>query len=102
METFLVEMSQQAKMICEAIRSKRRMTFTYHEKERIAEPQCCGITTADKEAVRMHMVKGGSRPEQLFDVNQLKSLQVLDEHFLKPGPNYKKNDSAMKVIYCQL
>jgi hypothetical protein len=102
MEDTTLEISQQAKMICEAIRNKRRMAFIYHDKERIAEPQCCGITTADKEAVRMHMIKGGSRPEQLFDVNQLESLKILEEQFSRPGPNYKKNDSAMKVVYCQL
>ena len=76
--------------------------FYYHEKERIGEPQCCGISTAEKEVVRVHLLKGGSRPEQLFEVRQINSLEVLNEFFSKPGPNYKENDLAMKVIYCQL
>jgi hypothetical protein len=27
---------------------------------------------------------------------------MLDESFNRPGPHYKKNDSAMKLIFCQL
>jgi len=27
---------------------------------------------------------------------------VLDEHFTKPGPNYKKGDSAMRTIFAEL
>jgi hypothetical protein len=91
-----------AQLLCDAIRNKKRVSFIYHEKERIGEPQCCGISTADHEAVRMYLIKGGSRPEQLFNVSQIKSLEILQEHFSKPGPNYKKNDSAMKEVYCQL
>ena len=29
-------------------------------------------------------------------------LEMLDEVFHRPGPNYKKNDSAMKTIFAQL
>jgi hypothetical protein len=43
-----------------------------------------------------------ANPEQLFKLDKIKSFQLLDEYFTKPGPNYKKDDSAMKVIYCQL
>jgi hypothetical protein len=29
-------------------------------------------------------------------------LQVLEERFEKPGPNYKREDSAMREIFAQL
>jgi hypothetical protein len=32
----------------------------------------------------------------------MQGLTLLQETFFRPGPNYKKNDSAMKVIFCQL
>jgi hypothetical protein len=38
----------------------------------------------------------------LFDVSKIEDLVMLDETFTKPGPNYKKNDSAMKTIIAQL
>ncbi len=93
---------QKVNILCHAIQNKQRVRFTYNEKERIGEPQCCGISTAEKEVVRMHLIKGGSRPEQLFETSQIESLELLDEYFSKPGPNYKANDSAMNQIHCQL
>jgi hypothetical protein len=53
-------------IVCKAINNKHRIMFFYNEKLRIGEPQCCGITTADKEAVRIHLIQGGKKPEQLF------------------------------------
>ena len=102
MDAHTIEKSLYAQILCDAITNKQRISFYYHDKERVGEPQCCGISTTDKVVARVHLVKGGSRPEQLFEVRQISSLKVLDEFFYKPGPNYKENDSAMKVIYCQL
>jgi hypothetical protein len=89
-------------IICLAIKNKQRIRFYYNEKERVGEPQCCGISSGGKEAVRVYLLKGGSRPEQLFTVDLIKSLQLLDEYFTTPGPNYRRDDSAMKKIHCQL
>jgi len=35
-------------------------------------------------------------------VSKISGLIALNVHFMKPGPNYKRNDSAMRTIYCQL
>ena len=102
MDTHTIEKSLYAQILCGAIANKQRIVFYYHEKERVGEPQCCGISTAEKEVVRVHLIKGGSRPEQLFEVGRIKSLEVLNEFFSKPGPNYKENDMAMRLIFCQL
>jgi hypothetical protein len=88
--------------ICAAIRNRQKMRFKYHGKTRIVEPQCYGITVAGKEAIRCHMIEGGGMEEQLFEVTKIKNLELLDEYFTKAGPNYKKNDSAFKVIFCEL
>lgn len=74
----------------------------YNDKLRIGEPQCCGVSTAGKEVARLHLLQGGSRPEQLFELAKMSSLILLNEHFTKPGPNYSKDDKAMKEIFCQL
>jgi hypothetical protein len=89
-------------LVCDAIKNMQRVRFQYHDKERIGEPQCCGLSKAGNEVVRVHLNKGGSRPEQLFEIAQIKSLELLDENFTRPGPNYKRDDSAMVEIYCQL
>ena len=90
MQAIVFKKSSDAKILCDAIQNKQRVNFFYHEKERIGEPQCCGITKAGKEAVRLHMIKGGSQAEQLFEVSQLKMLRVLDEVLLNQGPTTKE------------
>jgi hypothetical protein len=89
--------------LCTAVREKRRIAFVYHGRERVAEPQCYGISERDNELLRVHLIKGiSAQREPLFNVAGMENLQVLDETFTRPGPNYKKNDSAMKIIFCQL
>ena len=89
-------------IIIDAIRNRRRLRFTYNGKARLAEPQCYGIGVKGTELLRVHQIQGGAQREPLFDVSKIEDLIVLDESFTKPGPNYKKNDSAMKTIFWQL
>lgn len=74
----------------------------YNGKSRLVEPQCYGIGTRGTELLRAHQLQGGLQREPLFDVSRIVDLEVLDETFDRPGPNYKKNDSAMKAIFAQL
>lgn len=85
-----------------AIREKRRLRFTYHGTPRLVEPQCHGIGQRGTELLRAHQLQGGTQAEPLFDVAKIGDLRVLDEHFEKPGPNYKRDDSAMREIFAQL
>ena len=90
------------RIIADSIRNKRRLRFSYNGTTRIAEPQCYGIGTRGTELLRVHQIEGGSQREPLFDVSKIKDLVALDEFFTGPGPHYKKNDSAMVTIFCQL
>ncbi|MGH8215819.1 MAG: WYL domain-containing protein [Rhodanobacteraceae bacterium] len=85
-----------------AIREKRRLRFTYHGVTRLVEPQCHGIGHRGTELLRAHQLEGGTQAEPLFNVTKIGDLQMLDEHFEKPGPNYKRDDSAMQRIFAQL
>jgi hypothetical protein len=89
-------------IIIDAIRNRRRLRFTYNGKARLAEPQCYGMGVKGTELLRVHQIQGGAQREPLFDVSKIENLIVLEESFTKPGPNYKKNDSAMKTIFWQL
>jgi len=88
--------------IVESIQRRQRLRFTYNSKLRIVEPQCYGIGTKGTELLRAHQVHGGAQREPLFDVAKITDLVAIDEFFTKPGPHYKRNDSAMKTIFCQL
>lgn len=88
--------------IDQAIREKRRLRFVYHGTTRLVEPQCHGIGHRGTELLRAHQLEGGTQAEPLFDVSKISGLELLDEHFDKPGPNYKRDDSAMREIFGQL
>jgi len=85
-----------------AIEQRRRLRFVYNGRVRLVEPQCYGIGTRGTELLRAHQLQGGQEREPLFDVSKIGGLEVLDEAFDRPGPNYKRNDSAMKTIFAQL
>jgi hypothetical protein len=89
-------------VIAQSILEKRRLRFSYHGRTRLAEPQCYGVGAKGTELLRVHQIEGGAQREPLFDVAKMQDLVLLDEVFTRPGPNYTRNDSAMKLIFCQL
>lgn len=90
------------RIIMESIQRRQRLRFSYNGKIRIVEPQCYGIGSKGTELLRAHQMKGGVQREPLFDVSKISDLVALDEFFTTPGPNYKRDDSAMKTIISQL
>ena len=88
--------------IAQAIREWRRLRCIYNGAPRLVEPQCYGIGHRGTELLRVHQPRGGSEREPLFDVSKMDDLVLLDEVFTKPGPHYKRGDSAMKMIFCEL
>ena len=89
-------------VLVRAIEQKRRLRFLYNGRERLVEPQCYGIGTRGTELLRAHQLQGGQEREPLFDISKIAGLKVLEEMFDRPGPHYKRNDSAMKTIFAQL
>ena len=89
-------------VIARSIQERRRLRFSYNGRTRLVEPQCYGMGTKGTELLRAHQLEGGSEREPLFDVSRMTDLVLLDEVFTKPGPHYKRDDSAMKIIFCQL
>jgi predicted DNA-binding transcriptional regulator YafY len=89
-------------VLVKAIEQKQRLRFLYNGKVRLVEPQCYGIGTRGTELLRAHQLQGGQEREPLFDVSRIADLEALDEVFVRPGPNYKKDDSAMTTIFAQL
>lgn len=89
-------------LLVNAIKQKRRLRFVYNGKSRLVEPQCYGIGARGTQLLRGHQLQGGEQREPLFDVSRIADLEVLPDVFDRPGPNYKRGDSAMKTIFAQL
>jgi WYL domain len=88
--------------LVDAITHRRRLRFVYHGRPRVAEPQAYGVGTRGTALLRVHQLRGGTQREPLFDVERIEELEVLDETFELPGPNYTRDDSAMTTIFAQL
>lgn len=90
------------RLIVQAITEKRRLRFLYHGTTRVVEPQCYGRGHRGTELLRAYQLEGGAQPELLFDVSKISGLALLADRFDRPGPHYKRGDSAMAEIFCQL
>ena len=89
-------------LILDSFRTRRRLRFTYNGKRRLVEPQCYGEGRKGTRLLRAHQLSGGAQREPLFDVARIEALEMLEDGFSAPGPNYKTNDSAMATIFAQL
>ena len=94
--------SKVGEVIAAALQAKRRLSFTYNGRPRILEPQCLGVGAKGNELLRGHQISGGMEAEPLFTVAKMSDVVVLDDRFSRPGPNYKKGDSAMTTIFAEL
>ena len=97
-----MDLQEGIQLITHAIERRHRLRIVYNGEERIAEPQCLGESNPGRVVLRAYQIRGGSRPEALLDVAKMTELEPLDEPFDKPGPHYKRNDSAMRRIISQL
>jgi len=94
-------------VICKAIENKNLLEFNYKGYYRVVEPFTFGINTKDNEVLSAFQVKGesesGNRPMwRLFDLEKIENMRVLSENFSGHRDGYKKNDSRMDRIYCEI
>lgn len=92
-------------LICEAIRKRALLEFTYHERQRVVAPYCCGVSSRGVDVLRAVQVRGGSSSGalgigKLWTVTEIEHLQMSNEAFTPDDPNYNPQDRAMKRIYC--
>ncbi|PKM42290.1 MAG: hypothetical protein CVV03_10225 [Firmicutes bacterium HGW-Firmicutes-8] len=93
--------------ICNAIRNRRLLSFTYDGYPRIVEPHAYGITTAGHEEIRCYQVRGtGSDGKStgwhLMTVSKISGLTILEDSFSTARPGYKRGDKGMSTIFCEL
>ncbi|SOD92523.1 hypothetical protein [Caenispirillum bisanense] len=92
---------------CEALNAGKRLRVVYDGETRIIEVHAVGVSTANNECMRVWQVEGGSVSGEevgwkLMTLSKVTKHQLLEEASQAPRPGYKKGDSHMKEIYCQL
>lgn len=95
-------------LICDAINERKVIEFDYDEHKRIVQPHAYGIHKDTRnEVLRAFQIRGysssGNVPDwRLYILSKISNIKVLNEIFETPAPKYRKNDSAMSHIYCQI
>jgi predicted DNA-binding transcriptional regulator YafY len=93
--------------ICNAIRDRKVIRFSYSGGFRNVEPFCHGISTVGNDVLRCWQIGGYSesgKPQgwKLFRMDAISNLTITDEAFEGRRPRYNPNDSAMTTIYCHV
>ncbi len=95
-------------LISRAIRSRTRLAFHYRGSPRVVEPSAVGADAAGTAKLRGYQVEGRSSSgtvdgvtPKLFELDRISQLTDTGERF-EPSPLYRKNDSALAVIWEQL
>ncbi len=93
--------------ICVAIEGRRLLSFNIDGLPRTVEPHAYGEGAEGFELLRAFQVarpaeSGEPLGWELFRVDQISGIDVLDTTFLSPRPGYERDDRAIKIIFCQL
>ena len=104
-------------VINNAIKSKNLIRFWYEDKTsnfkdwRIIEPHSVGLTKnknpeiwltgwfvpTTAQSFNNHVEGWGN-----YILNNIENIGIMDNIFLKPRPNYNRNDKRMARIYCSI
>jgi len=94
--------------IVQAINERRLVLLNYDPGLRVIEPCAYGASSEHHGLLRAYQRSGASahgEPEnwKLFRTDRISSIQLLDERFAGPRPEYRRNDKAMRGgMICQL
>ena len=93
--------------ICEAIRTRAILRFTYKGLPRIVMPHAHGISERGNEVLRGVQIGGESESGKMFfgklwTVAEMNELEETGEKFSDPGPGYNPDDKGMREVHCHL
>jgi hypothetical protein len=92
---------------CEALQSKRRLEIRYDGYSRVVEAHAVGYSADGTPLMRVWQVRGGSASGErvgwkLLRLDEARGLALIDEPSEAPKHGYKRGDSAMTRITCQI
>jgi WYL domain len=95
--------------VCDAISQKHLLRFRYADnKARVVEPHLAGENTARHDALLAWLLRseaidvshaGGWRN---YLLDEMHSIEILEETFDRPRPDYNPNDRRILRVYCSL
>lgn len=93
--------------ICNAISRRAVISFYYHGGLRTVEPHCHGVTGAGNEVLRAYQTGGYSESGnpvgwKLYEVADMRNIQITEETFAQNRPRYNPNDRSMQVVHCHV
>ena len=93
--------------IVEAIAQKRLLAFSYHGRERVAEPHTFGLDRWKRTLLSAYQVEceGASSAAQgwrFFFVDQLTNVRLDPRRFVAARPDFVRGDGAFKSITAEL
>lgn len=93
--------------ICTAINDRKLLSFDYENLNRVVEPFTLGKTGKDNDVLSAYQVSGEAHRSTvpcwgLFNLNKISNLEVLSENFSANREKYRRDDSRMHNIYCQI
>ena len=93
--------------IVDAIKNKKMLEFYHNNNRRVVEPFAIGTSHKNKLVLRAYQTDGesGSRPIPewgLFEVDKISELIVLEELFTGNREGYRRGDSVMRIIDCEI
>ena len=94
-------------LICEAIRCKKLLQFSYGSHLRVVEPHMLGRDSAGHDVLSAYLVRGYSESRKqpywrFYLLSDLKALTMVDETFSGTRKGYNPKDPRMLRVYCRL
>lgn len=92
---------------CVALKSGVRIRFQYSGQERVAEVHTVGFSKKNAPIMRAWQVRGGSQSGnptswRVFNLDEVRDVQVLEEKSEAPRQGYRRGDSSVDRIVCEL
>lgn len=93
--------------ICEAIKTKKVISFFYDGGVRIVEPFCYGCNTKNNDVLCAYQIGGYSssgNPDgwKLYIVSNMSDFTITNKSFLGRRDGYNPADKRMINIYCNI
>jgi hypothetical protein len=92
---------------CEALKRQRRLELRYDGYTRVVEVHAVGVSKDGNDIMRVWQVRGGSTGSEsigwkLLRVREASAMRILDESSEAPRDRYRRGDSAMAKIFCEI
>ena len=90
-------------VICDAIRNRRVVQFTYERRVRSAEPHLLGYDADGDLTLSAWQLSGGSGVGwRDFHVSKLSALSITGTTFQGPRDGYNPRDTTLARVLCRL